>query len=81
LDFVLFRVLGEMAHIGDVLHVTHLVPQVPQVPNYHVEADVALPVAEMAMAVHRRAAYIHAHMTLVEGFEDFLLPAKSVVNP
>ena len=73
-------VVFQMAHVGDVAHIAHLVAQMLEVAEQHIERDGRTGVAQMSVAIHRRAAYIHAHMTFVEGAEEFLRTRQRVIN-
>ena len=67
-----------MAHVGDVAHVAHLVPEVAQQLLQHVVGYARAGVAQMGVAVHRRAAHVHSHATLVDRGEQFLAAGKGV---
>ena len=66
-DFVLalIGIVLQVAHIGDVAHVTHLVTQLLQVAEEHVKRDGRPRVSQVRVTIDRRAAHIHAHHRLV----------------
>ncbi len=70
----------EMPHIGDVAHVAHLVADVLQVTKNDIEADEGAAVAQVHVAVHRRTAYIHAHLAGHQRFERLFLSRQTIVN-
>ena len=76
----LVGVVLEVSHVGDVPDVAHLVAQVPQVPEEHVERYRRARVSQVRVAIHRRAAHIHAHVWRVQRHETLLLPVKGVVD-
>ncbi len=65
LVFALVGIVLEVAYVGDVAHIAHLVAEVAQVAKQYVERDGRTGVAQVAVAIHCRAAHIHAHASLV----------------
>ena len=81
-DFVfpLVGVMFEMTDIGDVADIPHLVSEPTEVTIEDIEGYGGTGVAEMAVAVDRRAADIHSDPTLMDGTEEFLASRKGIVN-
>ncbi len=65
LVLALVGVVGQVADVGDVLHVGHFVAAVAQPADHQVEAEVALGVADVGVAVDGRAADVHADLRRV----------------
>jgi hypothetical protein len=59
-------------HIGDVAHIAHFVTQVLKVAEEHIEGDGRAGVAQVGVAIDGGAAHVHAHMTFMDGLEEFL---------
>ena len=78
LVLALVRIVGQMADVGDVLHVGDAVPEIAQVPHEHIETDVALGVAQMGVPVYGRPANVHPHPPLLQRLE-FILPSRQAV--
>ena len=79
LVLALVGVVLQVAHVGDVAHVAHLVAQMLQVAEDDVEGDGGAGVAQVGVAVDRRAADVHAHMALVNRAEELFLMAQCIV--
>ncbi len=80
LVFALVGVVGEVPDIGDVLNVPHAVTPAAQPADKHIEADVALPVTQMAVAVDGWTADVNTHEGRVQGFEILFRPGDGVVQ-
>ena len=80
LVLALVSIVLQMSHVGDVTHIAHLVADVPQIAVQDIERDGRAGMAEMAVAIHRGSAHIHAHMVGRDGFEKLFLMRKSIVN-
>ena len=81
-DFVfpLVGVMLQVAYVGDVAHVAHLKAKVGEVAVDDVEGNRGAGVAEVAVAVDRRAADVHPDPPLVERPEIFLVALERVIN-
>ena len=76
---VLVRVVGEVPDVGDVLNVVDLVAAEPEPADDRVEADVALRVAEVAVAVDGRATDVNSHVRRIERLKFLALARQAVV--
>ena len=72
------RIVLQMAHIGDIAHITHLVAQVFQETEQDIVGNAGTGMAQVGVAIHGGAADIHPHMSFVDGFEQFLVPGKGI---
>ena len=62
----------QVTHIRDIAHVAHFVAQILQIAIEHIKRDRRARMTQMGIAVHRRSADIHTHMSFVERFECLL---------
>src|SRR3990172_2839642 len=69
-----------MADIGNVLHVRNAIAEVAKVSGQNVEADVALGVAQMRMAIDRRPANIHPDPSGLQRLELLFIPRQTVMK-
>ena len=70
----------QMAHIGDVTHITYLITQMLQIAEHQIEGDGRTGVSQMGITINGRTTDIHAHIGGVERLEAFLLPRQRIVN-
>ena len=78
--FVLRSTLDDLVvDVGDVAHVGHVVTACLEPALHHVEHHHHAGMAEVAVVVHRHAAYIHANGVRDDGFEILLIAGESVV--
>src|ERR1051326_328277 len=70
-----------MPDVGDILDIEDLVPEEPEVAEDDVERHIALGVTDVGMAVDRRSADIHAHLTLDERGKLFLPAGERIRDP
>ena len=80
LVFAFIRVIGQMADIGDVLHIAHFVADVAQIAHCDIEADVTLGMADVRQAIDGRTADVDSHMVAMQGDEIFFLPCERVID-
>ncbi len=80
LVLALVGVMLEMAHVGDVAHIAHLVAEMSQIAEHHVERDGRTGMSEMAVAIDRRAADIHAHAPLMDRTEQLFAAGKRIID-
>ena len=80
LVLALVGIMLEMAHVGDIADVAHLVAEMAQIAEEDVESDGGTGVSQMAVAVHRRAAHVHAYPLRMYGAEQFLAARQGVVD-
>ena len=67
-----------MADVGDVSDVSHLVAQMTEQFLEHVIGHSRPGMAQMRVAIYRRSADIHSHVSFVDGLEEFLLSGEGV---
>ncbi len=81
-DFVLavVSIVLQVPHIGDIAHITHLVAQMCQIAVDDIERYCRACMAEMTVAVDRRATHIHADTFLMQRFENLFLPRHGVID-
>ena len=81
-DFILALVgiMLKMADIGNVAHIAHLVAKMGKIAVKYVECDGRTRMAEMSVAIHRRATHIHAHSTLMYRLEELLCTVQAIVD-
>ena len=60
----------QMAHVGDVAHITHLVADVRKVAEHHVESDGRARMSQMGLAIDRRSTDIKSHVVGGNGLEE-----------
>ena len=70
----------QMAHVGDVTHISYLISQMLQVTKHQVEGDGGTGMAQMGVTIDRRAADIHTHIGGMKRFETLLLSCQCIVN-
>ncbi len=68
----------QVSDVRDVADITHLVAQILQETEQHVIGDTRTGVAQMGVPIYGRAAYIHAHMSFMDGLEQFLVAGKGI---
>ena len=78
--FAFVCIMFQVAHIGNVAHVAHLVAQMFQVAEYEVERNGRACMTQMAVAIHRRSANIHANMSRMNGHEAFFATRQRVIQ-
>ena len=61
----------QMAHIGNITHITHLIAQMPEKLEQHVIGHTRSGMTEMGVAIHGRAANIHTHVSRMDRDEQF----------
>ncbi len=81
-DLVFSRVgiVLQMAHVGDVPYVADLVSQLFEEPEQDVIGNAGPRVAQMGVAIDRRAADIHAYHAGMDGDKQFLLVRQRVIK-
>jgi len=82
LDLVLagVGVIGQMANVGDILHITHIEPALPEMLHKHIERYIALCMAKMRRPVDSRPADIDANMPLHQRDELLFRATHRVVQ-
>ena len=68
----------QMAHVGDVPHVADLVAQVLQEAEQHVIGHPRTGVTQMSVSVDGGTADIHAHMTRMNRYKEFLAARQGI---
>ena len=66
--------------VGDVADIGHLVAQLQQPAVDHVERHHHARMAHVAQVVDGHAADVHAHLSRLDGLEDFDATAQRVVD-
>ncbi len=69
--FALIGIVHQMAYIGDIAHIAYLVAEVLEVAEEYIEYNGRTGIADMWVAIHGRAAYIHAYTRRSNGLEKF----------
>jgi len=72
----LICIVLQVSGIRNIAYIPHLVSQVKQVPVDHIKGHERSAIPQVYLAVDRRAADIHAHVALVQGFKYFLFTRK-----
>ncbi len=80
LEHTVFAVVQQVAYIGDVANVAHAIADVLQVAVNDIETDKSAAVAEVNVVINRRAAHIHAYMSVLHGLESLFLSCDAVVQ-
>ena len=80
LILTLISIMLQMPHIGDITHIAHLVAYVSQISEEEVEGDGRTRMPQMSIAIDGGTAYIHTHVSWVQGPEEFLLPRECIIN-
>ena len=80
LVLTLVGIVLQVAHVGNVAHIAHLVALMLQVAEQQVESNGRASMSQVCIAIYRGSANVHAHTTLHQGTEQFLLAGQSIVN-
>ena len=72
-------IVFQMAHVGDVSDVAHLIALMLEVAEQDVEGYCRACMTQMRIAIHCRAAHIHAHIGAVDRHKELLTAAQSVI--
>lgn len=80
LVLALVGVVLQMAHVGDVAHVTHLVAQRAEVAEQQIERYGRTGMAQMGVAVDRGTADVHAYMGRIDGLEHLLAAGERIIK-
>ena len=70
----------EVPHISNITYVTHLIAEVKEITIEQVEGNSGTCMAQVGITINGRTAYIHTHVSLVEGTEILFLTTQCVVN-
>ena len=80
LVLTLVGIMFQMAHIGDVTHITYLITQMLQIAEHQVEGDGRTGVPQMGIAIDGGTTDIHAYIGCVERLKTLLLTRQRIVN-
>ena len=69
-----------VVNIGDVAHISHLIATGLEPALHHIKGEHGAGVAQVAIVIHRHAAYIHAHTAGLDGGEIFQLPGQGIMK-
>ncbi len=78
LILALVGIVLQVTYIRDVPHIADLVAQILEQLEQHIIRNARTRVPKMGIAINRRAAHIHPHMTGLDGLEKLLLPAHRI---
>lgn len=83
LGYLVLSVIGvmfEVAYIGDIAHVSHLIAEMAEITEYYIEGDGRPGVAEVSVAIYRRAAHIHPYASFMDRSKRFFLARERVID-
>ena len=79
LVLALVSIVLQVTDIGNVTHIAHLVPEAGQVTEEDIERDSRARMSQMGIAIDRRSADVHTHMSLMQGTERLLRARECVI--
>lgn len=69
-----------MTYVGDIAHIAYFIADVLQITKQQIERDSRTSVAQVAVAIYGRSAYVHTYMTRMVRYELFLLAVERIIN-
>ena len=70
----------EVTYIRDIADIAHFVAQMLQIAVENVKCDSGTSMPQMCIAIHSRAADIHAYVPFVQGFECFFESGERIID-
>jgi hypothetical protein len=69
-----------VSHISEINNVLDAITVIFQNSAQNIFENVSSQIADVGVPINRRAATIHAHLFVFEGFKNFFLAGESVVK-
>ena len=76
----LIGIVFKVTHVGYIAHIAHLIAQMAQVSEHNVEGNSRTGMPQMRVAVHRRAANIHAYVGCMQRLEELFASRECIIN-